>query len=115
MSTITIEVPDELSDLVAAAGDRLPELFAQSLRQPALPAHIYRYVLDFLASNPSAEEIASFAPTPEMIERQRTLLAREVANDLTPAEKAELDEYERLEHLMVMIKTGNLRYLAHAS
>jgi hypothetical protein len=36
-------------------------------------------------------------------------------NNITPAEKAELDEYERLEHLMVMIKSGNLRYLAHAS
>ncbi len=115
MSTITIEVPDELSDLVAAAGDRLPELLAQSLRQPALPAHVYRYVSDFLASDPSAEEIASFAPTPEMTDRQRTLLAREVGNSITPGEKAELDEYERLEHLMVMIKTGNLRYLARAS
>lgn len=115
MSTITIEVPDELSELVAAAGDRLPELLAQSLRQPALPAHVYRYVLDFLASNPSAEEIASFAPAPEMTARQRTLLAREAADNITPAEKAELDEYERLEHVMVMIKSGNLRYLAHAS
>jgi hypothetical protein len=115
MSTITIEVPDELSDLVAAAGDRLPELFAQSLRQPALPAHVYRYVLDFLASNPSAEQVASFAPTPEMIERQRTLLVREEANNITPTEKAELDEYERLEHLMIMIKTGSLRYLTQAS
>ena len=115
MSTITIEVPDELSDLVAEAGDRLPELLAQSLRQPALPAHVYRYVLDFLSSNPPAEQIASFAPTTEMIERQRTLVAREADNDITRAEKAELDEYERLEHLMVMIKSGNLRYLAHAS
>lgn len=115
MSTITIEVPDELSDLVAEAGDRLPELLAQSLRQPALPAHVYRYVLDFLASNPSAEQVASFAATPEMIERHRTLLAREADNNMTPVEKAELDEYERLEHLMVMIKAGNLRYLAHAS
>jgi hypothetical protein len=115
MSTITIEVPAELSELLAKAGDRLPELLAQSLRQPPLPAHVYRYVLDFLASNPSAEQVASFAPTPEMIERQRTLLAREADNTITPAEKAELDEYERLEHQMVMIKAGNLRYLAHAS
>lgn len=43
-----------------------------------------------------------------MTERHRTLLAREAANNSTPAEKAELDEYERLEHLTVMIKTGNL-------
>lgn len=115
MSTITIEVPEELSDLVGEAGDRLPELLAQSLRQPPLPTHVYRYVLDFLASNPSAEQIASFAPTLEMIERQRSLLAREADGNITFAEKAELDEYERLEHLMVMIKAGNLRYLAHAS
>lgn len=115
MSTITIEVPDELSDLVAEAGDRLPELLARSLQQPALPVHVYRYVLDFLASNPSAEQVASFTPTTEMIERRRTLVAREVDDNVTPAEKAELDEYERLEHLMVMIKSGNLRYLAQAS
>lgn len=115
MSTITIEVPDELSDLVAKVGDRLPELLAQSLQQPALPAHVYRYVLEFLASNPSAEQVASFTPTPEMIKRQRTLVDREADNTITPAEKAEPDEYEPLEHLMVMIKSGNLRYLAQAS
>jgi hypothetical protein len=52
MATVTIEVPDELSELIAQAGDRLPELLAQSLREPTLPAHIYRYVLDFLAGSP---------------------------------------------------------------
>lgn len=114
MTTITIEVPDELSELITRAGVRLPELLTQSLRQPALPAHVYRYVLDFLASNPSAEAIAAFGPTPEMAERLRTLLAREAAGDLTPAEGAELDEYERLEHLMIKIKSGNLQYLAGA-
>lgn len=114
MSTITIEVPDELSDLVAEAGDRLPELLAQSLQQPPLPAHVYRYVLDFLASTPSAEQIVAFAPAPEMTERLRTLLDREAANSVTPSEKAELDEYERLEHLMVMIKAGLLRNNAAA-
>ena len=111
MTTITIEVPDELSELIAQAGDRLPELLAQSLRQPVLPAHSYRYVLDFLASNPSAEEIAAFGPTPEMTERLRTLMEREAAGDITPTEKAELDEYERLEHLMIIIKTSNFHYL----
>ena len=114
MATITIEVPDELSGLIAQAGERLPELLAQSLRQPPLPAHVYRYVLGFLASNPSAAEIAAFGPTPEMAERLRTLLEREAAGTLTPAEKNELDEYERLEHLLVMIKSGNLRHLADA-
>lgn len=114
MTTITIEVPDELSEIIARAGDRLPELLKQTLQQPALPAHVYRYILDFLANRPSAEELAAFGPTPEMAERLQTLIKHENDGDITPAEKAELDEYERLEHLMVMIKTGNLQYLAGA-
>ena len=48
---------------------------------------------------------------PEMIDRLRTLLGRESEGVITPAEKTELDEYERLEHLMVMIKSGNLHHL----
>lgn len=111
MATVTIEVPDDLSELVAQAGDRLPELLARSLREPTLPAHVYRYVLDFLASRPTPEQLAALGPTPEMNDRLRTLLKRESKGEITPAEKAELDEYERLEHLMVMIKSGNLRHL----
>lgn len=111
MATVTIEVPDELSELVAQAGDRLPELLAQTLRGQTLPAHVYRHVLDFLANRPTPEQLAAFGPTQEMIERLRTLLAKETGGEITQAEKAELDEYERLEHLMVMIKSGNLQHL----
>lgn len=114
MATVTIEVPDELSDLVAQVGDRLPELLARILKEPMLPAHVYRYVLDFLAARPTPEQVAGFGPTPEMIERLQTLLEREANGETTPTEKAELDEYERLEHLMVMIKAGSLRYLTEA-
>lgn len=114
MATVTIEVPDELSELVEQAGDRLPELLARSLREPTLPAHVYRYVLDFLASCPSLEQVAAFGPTLEMVNRLRMLLERESAGEITPAEKAELDEYEKLEHVMVMIKSGGLQHLTGA-
>ncbi len=112
MAIITIEVSDELSGLIAKAGDRLPELLAQSLRQPALPVYVYRYILDFLARNPFADELARFEPTPEMADRLRTLIKREAAGEISQVEKDELDEYERLEHLMVTIKAGNLRLMA---
>jgi hypothetical protein len=114
MATVTIEVPDEISELVAQAGDRLPELLARSLKEPTLPAHVYRYVLDFLASRPTPTQVAAFGPTPEMTDRLRMLLERESKDEITSAEKAELDEYERLEHLMVMIKSGNLQHLTGA-
>ena len=111
MPTITLDVPEELSDQLAAVRDLLPELLTRTLQQPALPAHIYRYVLRFLASNPTPQQIAAFGPTPEMQERLRTLLARNSSGELTPAERIELDEYARIEHLMVMIKAGSLPYL----
>ncbi|MCC5602005.1 hypothetical protein [Nostoc favosum] len=120
MPRITLEVSEELSQQLAQVGDalrqatsclRLPELLALSLQQPAVPAQVYRYILDFLASNPTPEQIAEFKPTPEMQERLRTLLARSNAGELTPTELKELDEYERIEHLVGMIKAGNLSYL----
>jgi hypothetical protein len=110
--TITIEVPEELSVALAQVGDRLPELLALSLQQPALPAHIYRYILNFLASKPTPEQIAAFGPTPEMQERLLTLLGRSKAGELTPVEQTELDEYERIEHLVITIKAGSLPFLS---
>jgi hypothetical protein len=108
MATITIEVPDELSAQLDQVRDRLPELLALSLRQPAVPASIYRALVDFLASNPSPAQVAAFRPTPEMQERLVTLLTRSQAGDLTPAEQAELDEFERIEHLVILLKAGSL-------
>jgi hypothetical protein len=114
MTTITIDVPDELAQALTRAGDRLPELLALSLQQPALPAHIYRYILDFLARQPTVEQLVAFGPTPEMTERLQTLLARQATGAITPAEMAELDEYERIEHLIVMLKAGTLPSLTGA-
>jgi len=111
MTTITIEIPDELSEQLSAENGRLTELLELSLRHPPLPAQVYRYVLDFLASRPTPAEIAAFRPTPEMIERRGMLVGREHAGEITPAEKTELDEYDRIEHLVVMLKTGNLPFL----
>jgi hypothetical protein len=114
MTTITLDVPDELADQLALVRDRLPELLALSLRQPALPAHIYRYVLNFLASNPTPEHIAAFRPTPEMQTRLQTLLDRSRSGEISEAEESELDEFERIEHLVVLIKTGTLSSLTPA-
>ncbi len=115
MATITIEVPDELSAEIEKAKDRLPQLLAQSLHQPVVPLQVYRYVLDFLASRPTPEQIAAFRATPEMAERTRDLMAREHKGLATANEKAELDEYERIQHIVIMLKAGNLPYLTQTS
>ncbi len=107
MPTITLDVSDEIAAQFNAARDRLPELLALSLQQPAVPAHIYRFIVDFLASNPSPQDLAAFRPTSEMQSLLHLLLARSHAGELTPPEQAELEEYERIEHLIILIKSRN--------
>ena len=111
MTAMTIQVPDEISEQLKHRQDQVPELLAIGLQKSPLPAQVYRYVLNFIASEPTSEQIAAFEPTSEMRERLRTLLVRERTNELTPLEKAELDDYERIEHIVVMLKAGNLPYV----
>ncbi len=111
VATITIEIPDDLSEQLTQLGDRLPELLRQCVQQSVLPAHVYRYILDFLTSQPTPEQIAAFRPTPEMQERLSTLLAKNQSGNITPTEIEELNEYEKIEHLAIMLKLGNLPYL----
>jgi capsule polysaccharide export protein KpsE/RkpR len=104
-----------LADQLAAVQDRLPELLALSLRQPALPAQLCRTILTFLAGAPSAEEIAAFAPPPEAQQRLQALLDAAWAGTLTAIEQAELDALERVEHLVILLKSGALPTLVAAS
>jgi len=60
MATITIEVPDERKDRTGADGSRLPELLLYLVQQPAGTAHIYRYILNFMASQPTKEQYIAF-------------------------------------------------------
>jgi hypothetical protein len=116
MPKITLEISEELSQQIAQIGiDTLPELLASSLQQSPIPTptQIYQYILNFLASNPTPQQITEFKPTPEMQDRLRTLLIKSKADKLTSRELKELNEYERIEHLIVMIKAGNLSYLSN--
>lgn len=65
---------------------------------------VYREVFDFLASGPSPDAIIAFRPSPETDSRLRHLLARSQAGTLTDDERAELDEFEQVEHFVRMLK-----------
>ncbi len=104
MATITLEIPDELLPQIHQLGDRFPEWLTLSFQQSTVPSHLYREILSFLASNPTAEAIRGFQPNPEIQARLRTLLDRNKSGCLTPQEEAELDEYEEIEHWMILLK-----------
>ena len=61
-------------------------------------------ILDFLAAGTTAETIANFRPSEAAQARVRELIERRAEAQITPAEDEELEEYLRLEHLMIMAK-----------
>jgi len=112
MAQITIEVPDSLAEQLAPVRDRLPEMLARGLDEPSPPlTEVYRYVLEFLASNPSAEALLDFTLTPAMQARISELLEKNRSGQLTPAESTELDEYVRIDNLVSLLKTRTFRTL----
>ncbi len=109
MATLTIEVPDRMAERLSLQKDRMDEILALGLDELSpVPNRVYRYILAFLAGNPTNEDIVKFRPSPEMQDRLRSLLERKKTEMLTAAEQAELDEYERIEHLMILLKTHSL-------
>ena len=65
VATLTIEIPDDLMAQLSPVKEQLPELLRRCLHPLALPAQVYRYILDFLTSQPTPEQIAAFRPTDE--------------------------------------------------
>ena len=73
----------------------------------------YEEVIDFIASGPSPSAIVSFRPSPEASERVAILVEREKTAGLTAEEKAELDHYMELEHIMRLTKARARQRLAN--
>ena len=116
MTTITLELPDELARSVTAVRNRLPEIIALGLnRLSPLPAQVYSYILSFLASGPNPQQLMEFRPAPEMQGRLDELLEKSRGDTLTDLEKQELEEYERIEHIVIMLKARALPHLISAS
>ena len=108
MPTLSIEISDDLMEQLAPIRDQLPDLLNRCLQPATLSAQAYRHICDFLASQPTPGQIAAFRPTPEMQHRLAYLLDQNSNGSITPEQSQELDEYERIELLIILLKAGNL-------
>lgn len=72
----------------------------------------YDELVDLFADPAMAERILNFHPSPAMQARIEELLEKNREEGLTPEEQAELDEVERLEHFMRLIKARIRQKLA---
>jgi hypothetical protein len=112
MAQITIEIPDALAQRLVSVQDRLPEVLACWLDEPPPPSNeVYRYVLAFLAKDPSPQEILDFRLTPAMQERASDLLEKNRSGELTAVESAELDEYVHINDLVSLLKARALQHV----
>ncbi|MEQ9667350.1 hypothetical protein [Coleofasciculus sp. G2-EDA-02] len=75
-----------------------------SVTNPTDAPIAYTEVLDFLITRPTPQEITTFKVSAEAQERLHTLLDKNREGTLTAAEATELDLYEQLEHLMILLK-----------
>ena len=115
MAKITIDIPDDvLTQLTSETSStevleqRLPEILRLGLSAGKLPADVYHYVLNFLISNPTPTQILEFRPNLAMQNRLKDLLSKSDSGQLNLTEQQELNEYERIEHIVVMLKAGSL-------
>jgi len=118
MAELTIQIPDELAERLEPLRNRLPELLSQlvgtgssssaslAIAPPNLQQlpQAYLEVLDFLVTCPTPQAILAFKVSPEAQDRLRSLLDKNREGALTESEVAELDAYEQLEHLMILMK-----------
>jgi hypothetical protein len=61
-------------------------------------------ILDFLVEHIPAESLASFNASEQARQRVWALIAKEKESGLLPEEKVELDDYLKLEHLVLLAK-----------
>jgi hypothetical protein len=71
---------------------------------PVAMERAYEEVIDFIAAGTTPDSLVAFHPSSEVKERVADLLYREKTTGLSSDEKAELDHYMQLEHLMRLAK-----------
>ena len=115
MTTITLNLPDEMAGQLVALQDRLPALLYEVLKPKSAPLNgnalpsgtthpAYREMFDFLASGPSPQQIIAHRPSTTLQERVAELLEKNREAQLNESESAELDGYEQAEDLLGMLK-----------
>ena len=118
MAELTLDVSDELMQRLQPLQDRLPALLtllvegisSQTAGPPLSAVHgtetplAYAEVLDFLLTRPTPHDILAFKVSDAAQARLRLLLDKNREETLSAPEEAELNIYEQLEHLMILLK-----------
>jgi hypothetical protein len=122
MTTITLELPDDLAAQLKAYPVDLSELIQEALKSklgnwPQTPSGsgatppIYQEITNFLASNPTLQEIHDFKISAVAQEHLEGLLDKNREDGLTPEENGEVEKYLQYSHVMTLLKASARRVL----
>lgn len=105
MVEVTMQVPDELAERLQPIRDWLPAIIELSLVGFKTPAtETATEVIEFLSTNPSPQEVLGYHVSERGQARLQRLLTLNEAGLLSEAEQRELDELQRIEHMIIMLK-----------
>jgi hypothetical protein len=115
MTTITLEVPDELAAQFKIAPAALSALIREAVASKMarisprnngdeLARPIYQEIIDLMTSGPTADQLIAFKISEAAQERLEELLHKNREEELTAEEKAELNTYLRLSQYVTKLK-----------
>lgn len=70
----------------------------------APPKQLFDEITDFLASAPDTDALLAFTPSDALVGRLDELLEKNKISGLSQDERAELDEFLRMNHLLKMVR-----------
>lgn len=79
---------------------------------PTVMTRAYEEIIEFIAAGTTPQSLINFQPSEVAKERVADLIFREKTEALTAEEKAELDQYLMLEHLLRLAKARAYQYTA---
>ena len=116
MTTITLEVPDELAIRLAPLHDQLPKLLSiaadlfaiETLSSTTADSEAIhptlKETIDFLISGPTLEQIIGFKISSVAQARLEELLDTKRESSLTEDETIEFDLYGQINHFLILLK-----------
>ncbi len=116
MMQMTMQLPDQLAAELLPAQRWLPLLLELGLARLETPARTTaNEIITFLLSNPSAADLLRYHVSDRAQARLQRLLALNAAGLTDAAEQQELDELQRIEHLLIKTKAQIAAQLGYSA
>ena len=122
MTTITLEVPDDLAAQFKLEPTALTGLLRETLatkfsKRPETKMHkpLHQEVIDFLSTSPSLEQIIRFKISLVAQERLEELLDKNREAQLAASEQSELVQYLQYRHTLILLKASVRKAIAARS